>query len=279
MSAPEAEVRSELESLYALTTRDERRTAQLERKLWGLVKDRLSKPGQRTDKKAWFEEQFGIRGYIVQARSSLLLHDELATPLWASASAGTMTLDTAARAVCHASRQEDPEAFVSSFLRNPKGLNLNPRPKKKRKRRPSKEVDLQRRSRKFYADLRGLIDAFVDERLGDVGDPGLVDKAKEDFEFSVRSAYDTLLRDLRNLQGMSKRHNESIARSKIVRAFGYLGLSCPRVVKQEHIEEAKKMHRKISRDLHPDRNNNDQQIVEQYVEVQQAWDVIKAIQV
>lgn len=290
----ETSLRRSLKELYAQGRYSHRDAARLEKELWDIVKKRYKRAGFSVEKQKWFQEQLGVKGHIVRARSALISAGELAVPAWEAIDDGAVALEVAYRAVNSSKAKSDPARYVRKVFRDlrekrRKPTDFRPGYKKRNRKRSSVEepggapADALETTeildaKAFQERVAVMARAFVEDRVLDTED-GTIEEMVEDFEYSVRVAADDLLVAVKTVRRRGDNQVRTVKASEIRRAFEYLGLDPPKKLTREAKETARRMYRLVSRDLHPDRNNNDPKITEQFREVQKAWNIIRDAEV
>lgn len=121
--------------------------------------------------------------------------------------------------------------------------------------------------------IRLLLQPFVEARVVSVDDPAVAHDIVTDFESDVQAAFRDLLRKIARISG-SANTVVKLRRNDLRRACEFLGLKPPRKGGSIDMDEARKAHRRLSARLHPDKNNGSEDLTGQYIQVQNAWEII-----
>lgn len=254
-------------------------TTKAEDRLWGAVKDLLPRPCPRAND--WFKTYVDDKRYVAtEIRLSLLAQNALIL---------LEVLDTDKRVSPYAARKILVEAKIR---RRDKGISLDDAlaealadfqrtgkvVESRMDRTINKSVDLDAdigSTKEFHAAIRTLTTNYIKQRLPDA-EPGERNEAIEEFAAEMRTAFDALLRRV------TKYSNDSFERKRI--SIGAVDKACDMlsIARQDgsdtvDMELARRQHRKLSIQLHPDRDagNSDRRIVEQYTAVQDAWTLLQ----
>jgi hypothetical protein len=130
-------------------------------------------------------------------------------------------------------------------------------------------------SRDLRHKIRELAAPFVAERLAGLAEPAVAEELVNEFDAELSAAVNDLLRKVDRLRrGQGAQSIIQIKRRDLKRACEFLGLRLPPRGGTVDINEARRAHRKLSAQFHPDRTNNNESLTEQYREVQKAWEII-----
>lgn len=260
-----------LVELYAAEPVDHRAVAILERDVWALHKGDVS--GQRREQ--WFHSRFGLKAPYnhVMFRAGLLGHDDWAHELWPLIhKAGLRRIYEICRALRAEPRRADE---VRRLAENPELAKLY-RISNGHAQADALTVECSpAASRDLCHGVRELVAPFVTERLSGLDDPAVAEEIVDGFNIELTAALNDLMRKvdrIRSSQGA--RSIIEVKRRDLKRACEFLGLRLPARGGTVDINEARRAHRKLSAQFHPDRTNNNEELTSQYREVQKAWELI-----
>jgi hypothetical protein len=261
-----------LRELYAATPLDHRVIAIAEREAWDAFKG--SSAGQIPKRDHWFRDTFGINPPThAMFRAGILSHEPWAEPLWGLI--GQFGLGRIYR-ICNDLRLDpNRDAVVQTLSADQdkvRGYRVT--------RRAAKTSECSSvGARDLRARLRELIKPFVDTELSELEEPGVASEIVSAFEIEVEAAMSDMRKRIAALRRQSG--PRSVVATKIRdlrRACEFLGLKLPSRGVSIDMEQARRAHRKLSAQFHPDRTNSNEQMTSQYLEVQQAWEIVSSYQ-
>lgn len=274
----------------------QRELAIIERRAWVLEKLEYQERGDRVPlREKWFESIGANAQITAMVRSNLLAAGEWVSPLWDMVHESKIPLRPAYKLSLKAKKISQSKSIELSDALNeviadyycedtyeakgPKGIPV-------RRRRPQiKEVPIEvvdpkewdpdvDDSKKFRALLHTLTKTFVDNRLSVLEDSVRKDLIR-DFEFEIRVIYEDLLKKINT-------HRRDLGMSLDIITFGtarqaceVLGVVVPKKGWRVDAIAARRAHRKLAAQYHPDRNGGSDRLVAQYQAVNEAWEVIQ----
>lgn len=129
------------------------------------------------------------------------------------------------------------------------------------------------KSKEFWARIKNLSAQYISERVPEMSDEERSSMLSK-FETDMRVVVEELFA---KISYRKTQHRDVALKSlspKVRHACEVLGVSPPRFGHPIDLGLAKKKHRALSFELHPDRNN-DPRVVEQYHEAQNAWQLVQ----
>lgn len=265
-----------LRDLYTADPLDHRAIALLEREVWEA--HRASSQGKLPKRDHWFLETFGVDPPThVMFRAGILAHEPWSEPLWSLIGKSSLRriygicIDlrlNANRADEVRRLAENPEEAERFKLNGSRGGA----------RSASKTVECSPGdARELRARLREVVKPFVDKRLADLEDPSVAEDIVSALEIEVQAAFTDAMRRIDGLRShVGAKSVIEIKRRDLRRACEFLGIKLPSRGGAIDMEQARKAHRRLSAQFHPDRTNGNDQMTSQYIEVQRAWEVISA---
>jgi hypothetical protein len=268
-----------------------------ERRAWTLQKLYLQERGDNLPRKEKWFESLGVNAQITaMVRSNLLSAGEWVDSLWLKVHDGKMPIRVAYKLALRAKKLAkdnglEQDVALTNVLesyyadtyeaRSPKGGTTRRKMPRPREDQPLDYIDPDtwdpdvENSRKFRSLLNTLTTAFVDHRLEELDESVKRDLVR-DFEFEVRVTYEDLLRKISGFRkelGMTGM--DTITFSTAKQACEVLGVEPPKKSEQVDAITARRAHRKLASQFHPDRNGGSEKLVAQYQAVNEAWEVIQ----
>lgn len=263
-----------LRELYAQDPLDQRAVALAERDVWNEHRASVSGPAVRRE--TFFSERFGVdKPTHTMFRSGLLGHDAWAAPLWSLIPA--VGLGKTYRICIALTKKADRAEEAQRIADNPELA----RQFKQTRRKPAEKTvrASPAEARNLREKVRAIAHEFAERRLGDLEEKAVRDDVVSAFEIEIEAAVTDFLKRVDRL----RRNNGSQAvvqdrKRQVRRACEVLGIKLPKNGGVIDTEAARKQHRKLSGQFHPDRTNGNEQLTEQYLEVQNAWEIIQEYQ-
>ncbi len=283
--------------------RNEYELAIAEREVWMEYcrKLRNGGAGKAPRRSEWFGEHFEVTGYDVEMRSVILNSGDWTQPIWALISNLKLPLRTAKRLVTKAKdvaqhHELDKDEALKRVLTDYEGSQkdryeavsttgatfLKKRPKASVSALGDDPLKIDAdvgTSKQFIAVIEKLTRTFIDQRLGTVDSEFERIQIVTEFTMAVRVAYEELLKRINRSRARPKGEHDPIVvvtRQQIVNACEFLAMKPPKKNQPIDLELAKRQHRKLSAQLHPDRTGNDNRLTEQFKQIQEAMDIIRA---
>lgn len=258
-----------LRELYAADPLDQRAVALTEREVWGARETK----GERIQD--FFCREYGLKKRSCPMyRQFLLGHDAWAEPLWSLI--GTVSLRKV-YGICNEIRSD-----LSERAARAQRLAENPDEARRFKCSDGKRAESRKtvdtspaEARELRQRIREIVEPFAHARLAELEGSAVAADIVAVFDREVDAAVTDLLRRVGKARGTNgARGIIGVRRSELRHAYELLGLTLPPKGGTVDIEAARRAHRKLSAQFHPDRTNNNEQLTAQYLQVQQAWEVI-----
>lgn len=268
-----------LRELYRTLPNDHRAIAMLEREVWALAVGRSNK-AKNPRREKWFQVNCGAEPPThVMFRSGLLGHEPWSVPLWSLIGKGSAPKPVSLRKaydICLQLSDRADRAEEAQRLADNPDEAARIRINNSSCRKQTKSVQASPgEAREMRLRLRELIAPFVEQKLAGLEDPAAVADLVSGFEIEVDSAFTDLLRKLQGIRGNNgARDIVQTRRRDLKRACEFLNIQLPARGGAIDMDAARRAHRKLSAQLHPDLTNNNDQLTGQYIEVQKAWEII-----
>jgi hypothetical protein len=260
-----------------------------ERDIWALVKRQGNAGGTRM--REWFRDNVSkkdVGGY--ETRQQLLKHGAALDEFWAYVDSKHLTtsamvdlLEAARKLLNHQSKEVRVQQRVGTlvaalerviFDREFPGEEFSDTTKPVVKPVPEPAVVVEGatdNSKEFWRGIREYANHYVGQRLADFNE----DDQREvmnTFETNLKVAVDALFSRINWMKQQARQQTVTAINTKFRMACDRLDVPPARDGKFDY-ERAKKQYKALAFALHPDRNTNPG-VVQQYNDVQQAWQII-----
>jgi hypothetical protein len=262
-----------LRTLYAAAPMDHRAIAIAEREAWEAF--RVTANGKSPKRERWFRETFGVNPPThAMFRAAVLSHEPWSEPLWALVDG--FGIGRIYRICNDLKLNPKRDEEVARLVGDPDSVATY----KVSDGGAIKTVECSPGdARDLRVKLRELVKPFVEKKLAGLDEPGAAEEFVFAFEIEIQSAFGDLLRRIDRLRRTNGAKGFIVERRReLSRACEVLGLKLPKRGGAIDMDVARKAHRKLSAQFHPDRTNGNEQMTAQYHEVQRAWEIISAYQ-